>query len=131
LPPVANPIPVSSLPIIGYLEQTVASALNEALGAISKYKPKYPFKSLPLSANEFLGLYLKGKFFGLKVAKNPKSKDWVRNKFEKKLDVFKSQCELIQTLSKDLTGYSDEYLGPEQRPLDLDKKLENLTKLKP
>ena len=59
LPPLAKPISVSSLPIVGYLEQSVATALTDALGSIGKTKPKYPFKSLAISAKEYLALYLK------------------------------------------------------------------------
>jgi adenylate/nucleoside-diphosphate kinase len=61
LPPLAAPIPVNGLPVVGYLEQSVASSLTEALSDIGKFKPKYPFKSLKQSAAEYLGLYLKCK----------------------------------------------------------------------
>ena len=60
LPPVAAPISVPHLPIIGYLEQSVASKLTDALTSVGKYKPKYPFQSLDASASHYLGLYLKG-----------------------------------------------------------------------
>lgn len=60
LPPDYVPISIASLPIIGYLEQTVADAITEAVTAVSKAKPKYPYKSLKESASEFIALYLKG-----------------------------------------------------------------------
>ena len=54
------PIPIGSLPLIGYLEQSVARSLTEALNAVGKVRPKYPYKDLQKSASEFIALYLKG-----------------------------------------------------------------------
>jgi adenylate/nucleoside-diphosphate kinase len=59
LPPCSNPITVQGLPIIGYLEQSVATSLVDALSSLGHVKPKYPFKSLKGSAIEYLALYLK------------------------------------------------------------------------
>ncbi len=72
LPPPSAPIQVTNLPILGYLEQSVATSLTQALGALSKVKPKYPYKSLKASAAEYVGLYLKGKssFSNLFIKKN-------------------------------------------------------------
>lgn len=61
LPPPIAPIPVNGLPISGYLEQSLASALTKSLVALGKARPKHPFKEIDQSACEFLGLYLKGK----------------------------------------------------------------------
>ena len=60
LPPPVRPVAVSSLPIVGYLEQTVASVLNRALTAVGKQRPKHPNRSSEQSASEYLALYLKG-----------------------------------------------------------------------
>jgi adenylate/nucleoside-diphosphate kinase len=61
LPPKLMPVNVGSLPLIGYLEQSVARSLTDALTALGKARPKYPYKDLRTSACEFLGLYLRGK----------------------------------------------------------------------
>ncbi|KAI8854450.1 hypothetical protein BC829DRAFT_439159 [Chytridium lagenaria] len=42
LPPKLAPIPVGTLPLIGYLEQSVARSLSEALGAVGRVRPKHP-----------------------------------------------------------------------------------------
>ena len=47
--------------MLGYLEQSVATAIIESLGAIGNFKPKYPFFSSTKSALYYVGLYLKGK----------------------------------------------------------------------
>lgn len=60
LPPLIAPVPVGQLPMIGYLEQTVARTLTQALCEVGAVKPSHPFKSVDRSACEFLGLYLKG-----------------------------------------------------------------------
>jgi adenylate/nucleoside-diphosphate kinase len=61
LPPPIKPIDVSSLPIIGYLEQTVSRILTESLTSVGNFRPKHPFKSSARSACEYVGLFLKGK----------------------------------------------------------------------
>ncbi|KAI8610211.1 hypothetical protein BC830DRAFT_766968 [Chytriomyces sp. MP71] len=91
LPPKRVDIPVAGLPLIGYLEQSVARALIDALEQLGKARPKYPYKTLSRSAAEYLGLYLRGK--------NPKSKDWVREKYAKKLIKYTNHCYLITEIS--------------------------------
>jgi hypothetical protein len=63
LPPVKVYIPLKNLPIVGYLEETLSCKINEGLQELSKFKPKYPYKTLDDSARLFLGLYLKGRKF--------------------------------------------------------------------
>ncbi|KAI9209033.1 uncharacterized protein BJ171DRAFT_418965 [Polychytrium aggregatum] len=90
LPPRHAPIPVARLPLIGFLEQTVAAELIQALCAVGQAKPKHPYKNLTASACEYVALYLK--------AHNPKAKEWIRNKFQKKLTRFEDRCELIHSI---------------------------------
>lgn len=61
LPPVANPITVKSLPLPGFLEQTLSVALLRALSSISQERPKFPFITIKRSALIYMGLHLKGK----------------------------------------------------------------------
>lgn len=55
------PAVVNELPLPGYLEQTVASVLRDALAMCSKFRPKYPFLSPERSALIYVALQLKGK----------------------------------------------------------------------
>jgi adenylate/nucleoside-diphosphate kinase len=60
LPPPIAPIPLSGLPVVGYLEQVTATALTKALINVGTSKPKHPFKSIEHSASQFLSLHLRG-----------------------------------------------------------------------
>ncbi len=60
LPPRKGDIPVTDLPLIAFLESSVAGVLNQALIAVGTEKPKYPFNSLSKSASQYLALYLNG-----------------------------------------------------------------------
>ena len=51
---------ISKLPILGFLEQTVADALIRALSSLGNFKPKYPFMKIERAAAIYLALYLKG-----------------------------------------------------------------------
>uniref|UniRef100_A0A0R3T4R8 Nucleoside-diphosphate kinase n=1 Tax=Rodentolepis nana TaxID=102285 RepID=A0A0R3T4R8_RODNA len=59
LPPKKEPVELHDLPLPGYLEQTVANTLLDALAACSKFRPKYPFISPERSALIYLALQLK------------------------------------------------------------------------
>lgn len=61
LPPKKEPLNVNGLPMLGYLEQTVAQVLTKALTVVGNFKPKYPFMSATQSALVYLALQLKGK----------------------------------------------------------------------
>lgn len=98
LPPPIAPIPISGLPVVGYLEQSLASALTKALVAVGTFKPTHPFKDPKQSASEYIGLYLK--------SKNPQSKEWIREKYSKKLKSFEGSCELLTSLTSNLAGLS-------------------------
>jgi hypothetical protein len=87
----------------GYLEQTVASALNAALLAVGKLKPKYPYHTLRISALHFIALYLK--------AHNPKSTDITKEKCKKELDKFRAHNDLVQYLAQNMI----QYVPPEKR----------------
>lgn len=119
LPPPISPIAVSGLPMIGYLEQTVAKTLTEALTSVGKFKPKHPFKNLNSSACEFLGLYLK--------ANNMKSKEWIRKSYQERLLVYKDNCELLRDLIQNeipKTNYDSE------KRIELNPKLQMFINLK-
>jgi len=60
LPPKREPMVVSSLPMLGYLEQTVAVAITKAMTAVGTVKPKYPFLSASKSALIYVAFHLKG-----------------------------------------------------------------------
>lgn len=46
--------------MLGYLEQSVASAVIDCLSTIGIFKPKFPSFSSTKSALYYVGLYLKG-----------------------------------------------------------------------
>lgn len=60
LPAVKDKVSLISLPMLGYLEQTVAKSIISALHAVGSTKPKYPFLSKSKSALIYMALYLKG-----------------------------------------------------------------------
>lgn len=60
LPPLKQASSVTSLPMLGYLEQSVATAIIDCLSAIGIFKPKFPSFSSTESALYYVGLYLKG-----------------------------------------------------------------------
>lgn len=121
LPPETINLPVSSLPLIGYLEQTVATTLTEALVSVGKFKPKYPYCSLEKSAADYLGLYLK--------STNERSKEFVRKSYGKKLDKFKEQCQLLQGLAT--SKISLEEATKSQNGGEYQKRLDQLIEMKP
>ena len=54
----------------------------------------------------------------------------MKSKFEKKLNEFKNNCELIKDLGKSVDSIGDTYLEPESRPIDLVANLKKLDSLK-
>ena len=46
--------------MLGYMEQSVATALTKALTAVGCFKPKYPFIDAKKSALLYIGYHLKG-----------------------------------------------------------------------
>ena len=60
LPPVKQPVSITSLPMLGYMEQSVATAIINSLTAVGNIKPKFPFVSPTKSALLYAALHLKG-----------------------------------------------------------------------
>jgi len=54
------------------------------------------------------------------TAYNPKSSEYVRRKYKKKLEQFEETCELIRYLGDHMTV---RYKEPEARPIDFNHKL--------
>lgn len=119
LPPRKEPLLVSGLPMLGYMEQSVATALTKALTAVGCFKPKYPFVDAKKSALLYIAYHLK--------AYNPKSSEYVRKKYKQKLMRFEEECELIGYLGKEMTN---RYREPEELPIDFDHKLSTFLALK-
>lgn len=61
LPPVKQSLPILSLPMLGYMEQSVATPIINSLTAVGCFKPKFPFLTATQSALIFVALHLKGK----------------------------------------------------------------------
>ncbi|XP_024863203.1 adenylate kinase 9 isoform X2 [Kryptolebias marmoratus] len=112
VPPLPEPVPLTSLPTLGYLEQGVAVAVIKAMTAVGTLKPKYPFLSIQRSALLYVAFYLK--------AFNQKSTDINRQMYKKKLALFEENCELIPYLSSAMRGT---YRPPGERPIDFNFKL--------
>ncbi|XP_030577131.1 adenylate kinase 9 isoform X3 [Archocentrus centrarchus] len=112
VPPLCEPVPLTSLPTLGYLEQGVAVAVIKAMTAVGCLKPKHPYLSLQRSALHYVALYLK--------AFNHKSTDHVRQMYKKKLASFEENCALIPYLSTAMRG---NYRPPSERPIDFEFKL--------
>ena len=60
LPPLKSTMPVTDLPMLGYMEQTVSKAITTALTAVGNFKPKYPFLSTSRSSLLYVAYHLKG-----------------------------------------------------------------------
>ncbi|XP_053736927.1 adenylate kinase 9 [Synchiropus splendidus] len=118
VPPLTEPVPLTSLPILGYLEQGIAVAATKAMTAVGCLKPKYPFLNVQRSALIYVAFYLK--------AFNHKSKDHVRQKYKKKLAVFEETCELIPYLS---SAMKPGYKLTNERPIDFEYKLKRFLAL--
>eukprot|EP00057_Strongylocentrotus_purpuratus_P026855 XP_011681329.1 PREDICTED: adenylate kinase 9 [Strongylocentrotus purpuratus] len=112
LPPRRDPLLVTSLPMLGYMEQTISTAITKALTATGCFKPKFPFVSPSRSALLYLAFHLK--------AYNPKSSDYVRKKYRKKLEQFEEQCELIRYLGNQM---GQRLRNPQELPIDFDHKM--------
>ncbi|XP_030261487.1 adenylate kinase 9 isoform X1 [Sparus aurata] len=112
VPPLCEPVPLTSLPMLGYMEQGVAVAVIKAMTAVGCLKPKYPFISIQRSALLYVAFYLK--------AFNHKSTDYTRQKYRKKLALFEENCALIPYLSSTMRV---NYRPPSKRPIDFEFKL--------
>uniref|UniRef100_A0A3Q1CXD4 Nucleoside-diphosphate kinase n=1 Tax=Amphiprion ocellaris TaxID=80972 RepID=A0A3Q1CXD4_AMPOC len=112
IPPLCEPLPLTSLPRLGYLEQGVAEPVIKAMTAVGCLKPKYPFHSIQRSALLYVAFYLK--------AFNPKSSEYARQKYKKKLALFEENCELIPYLSSEM---SRNFRLSSELPIDFEFKL--------
>ncbi|KAJ1563072.1 hypothetical protein HK405_002891 [Cladochytrium tenue] len=121
LPPRVVPIPVSQLPLVGYLEKTVANCLTDALSAVGRQRPKHPFKDLRVSACEFIAIYLK--------ANNARSREWVRKAYQARLKTFQSRCELIQSITEETAKVGHSYVPRARRTPGLNVHLEQFYSL--
>ncbi|XP_014636645.1 PREDICTED: adenylate kinase 9 [Ceratotherium simum simum] len=119
LPPLKEPIHLTSLPLPGYLEQGIATSLIKAMNAAGCLKPKFPFLSIKRSALLYIAFHLK--------AFNPKGSEYTRKKYKKKMEQFMERCELITYLGAKMTR---KYKEPQFRAIDFDHKLQTFLSLK-
>ncbi|XP_077409567.1 adenylate kinase 9 isoform X2 [Vanacampus margaritifer] len=119
VPPLCEPIPLTSLPTLGYLEQGVAVAVIKAMTAVGCLKPKFPFCSMERSALHYVAFYLK--------AFNHSSTEHIRQMYKKKLASFEEDCALIPYLSSVM---KDDYKLPSRRPVDFDFKMRTFLALR-
>ncbi|XP_069866381.1 adenylate kinase 9 isoform X2 [Dipodomys merriami] len=119
LPPLKEPISLTSLPLPGYLEQGIATSLIKAMNAAGCLKPKFPFLSIRRSALLYIAFHLK--------AFNPKSSEYIRRKYKKKMEQFMERCELITYLGAKMTR---KYKEPQFRAIDFDHKLQTFLSLR-
>ncbi|TPX69831.1 adenylate kinase [Spizellomyces sp. 'palustris'] len=89
LPPPITPIATHTLPIPGYIDQTLSETLVAALEDLARKRPKYPYWTAEASAIEFLAVWLKGH--------NTKSSEWVRRGYLDRLEGFLRACEIIHS----------------------------------
>ncbi|XP_040852447.1 adenylate kinase 9-like [Ochotona curzoniae] len=119
LPPLKQPISLTSLPLPGYLEQGIATSLIKAMNAAGCLKPKFPFLSVRRSALLYIAFHLK--------AFNPKGSEYTRKKYKKKMEQFIERCELITYLGAKMTK---KYKEPQFRAVDFDYKLQTFLSLR-
>lgn len=63
LPPIKQPLSIVSLPMLGYMEQSVATPIINALTAVGCCKPKFPFITATQSALLYVAFHLKGEVY--------------------------------------------------------------------
>lgn len=114
LPPVTKKMDVFSLPMTGFLEQTVAELVKKSLNEVGNYKPKFPFLSPTRSSLLYVAYYLK--------AFNPRSSEYRRKKYKQKLMYFEEKCELINYLYSQTTL---KYKEPARRTIEYNSKFES------
>jgi len=116
-PPLVLPLNLGTLPMLGYMEQTVAQVITKAMTAVSLFRPQYPFLSATASAQTFVALFIK--------ANNPKSSDRVRALWRQRLKKFEDKCSLVTFLGNEmLEKVSD------PRVIDLDFKLKSFNAMR-
>ncbi|XP_053340029.1 adenylate kinase 9-like [Clarias gariepinus] len=118
LRPMGDPVDLTSLPILGYLEQGVAKAIIKGMTELGKLKPKFPYLSMKRSAVHYLALHLK--------AHNSRS-TYTQKKYKKKLVQYEEDCELISYLS---SIFNQNFKPPHELPADFNQKLHRFLALK-
>merc|ERR1711971_1009081 len=110
VPPPVKPMVVNQLPLLGYLEQTVALTVTKSLTATGLAKPKYPFLTPAESAMLHMALHLK--------SINPRASEYSREVYRTKLRKFSQKSDLVRYLGKAMDGQHTS-----ERPLGFDGKL--------
>ena len=116
LPPKVRPMAVNKLPMLGYLEQTVALTITKSMSQCGLAKPKFPFMTPEQSAMVYVGLHMK--------ATNPRASEYTRSVYRQKLKVFEEKCELVRYLGKEMASTHDA-----SRPIGFDGKLSEFLKI--
>ncbi|CAB1435476.1 unnamed protein product [Pleuronectes platessa] len=119
VPPLCDPVPLTALPTLGYLEQAVAVAVFKAMTAAGCLKPKYPFVSIQRSAVLYVAFYLK--------ATNERSEEYIRRMHKANLTLYEKSCALLPYLSSTMRG---RYKQPSERPIDFESKMNEFLALK-
>ena len=91
LPPKQEPLKVESIPIPGYVQQSVGEEIIEAMVEVSNLRPHYPGLSNRRSAELFVAIYLK--------AKNARNDAWLSQRAHSRLQSFVECCEIVPTLA--------------------------------
>ncbi|KAF3849882.1 hypothetical protein F7725_019601 [Dissostichus mawsoni] len=128
VPPLCEPVPLTSLPTLGYLEQGVAVSVIKAMTAVGCLKPKYPFLSIQRSSLLYVALYLKGRQDTKELLELKKDNGLLITRAQitaarstkKKLALYEENCALIPYLTSTMRG---NYQPPSERPLDFEFKL--------
>ena len=105
-------ITLSSLPVMGYLEQTISSAIVQSLLSLTRSRPLLPRTSTRDSALLFLALHLKGMFLHvpsyvgltLSIANNPSSSKYLLSHANNQLQQFNHFASLIPSISKQINA---------------------------
>ncbi|KAJ8009601.1 hypothetical protein DPEC_G00090590 [Dallia pectoralis] len=118
LPPMSEPVQLTSLPMLGYMEQGMSGPVIKALTAVGCLRPKLPYLSVKRSALQYVALYLK--------AFNPKSSSNTCHIYKKKLASFEENCELIPYLGSAINGM---YKTHQELPVDFEFKLQKFLAL--
>ncbi|XP_074676651.1 adenylate kinase 9 [Strix aluco] len=119
LPPIKEPIPLTALPLAGYLEQATAASLIKALNEVGCLKPKFPFLSVKKTALLFVACHLK--------AHNPRSSAPARQMYRRRLARLVEHCQLVPYLGAAMAG---PYKEPRRRPPGFDGRLQAFLSLK-
>uniref|UniRef100_UPI00358F4386 adenylate kinase 9-like n=1 Tax=Myxine glutinosa TaxID=7769 RepID=UPI00358F4386 len=114
LPPKKEPLGLTALPVLGYLEQSVGKALTRALTLVGTVKPKLPLVSIKRSALLYTACTLK--------AFNAQSEHFVREKYAAELKKMEEYTDLIVYLGLKITHDKE----PWEQPHDVHQKMEQL-----